>query len=54
MQVYTEKALKLEKTASSTSFIYLFSHCSREKPKYRAGRNSDLNHWNMVMSFFHY
>lgn len=33
MQVYTEKALKLEKTASSTSFIYLFSCCSREKPK---------------------
>lgn len=30
MQVYTEKALKLEKTASSTSFIYLFSCWSRE------------------------
>lgn len=42
----TQGTPKQEETASPTSFISLFSCCSREKPKYMSGRGQHLNHWN--------
>lgn len=54
IQMYTQRTPKQEETASPTSFISLFSCCSREKPKYMSGRGPHLNHWNRGMRFFHY
>lgn len=54
IQMYTQRTPKQEETASPTSFISLFSCCSREKPKYMSGRGPHLNHRNRGMRFFHY
>lgn len=52
--MYTQGTPKQEETASPTSFISLFSCCSREKPKYMSERGQHLNHWIMGMRLSHY